>query len=372
MHRRLTQALLYRDFDIQLNIPDDRLCPPVPNRLNYVLWLQDIVSHSSVSGPLSSIRGIDIGTGASAIYPLIACRLAPNWNFVATDIDDVSLASARSNIDSNGLSERIVLLRTDPTGPVMFPLIHDRTTSFNFSMCNPPFYASAEEATSLAAAKEHAPNAVCTGTEVEMITPGGEEAFVNKMVRESITLGERCQWYTSMLGKQSSLTALVTLLRSHSITNYAIAELIQGHTRRWVLAWSFADTRLPDDLARPNAPALRRLLPPRTIHRQPLHYAPPEGAIRSVLFSLESEYVSVSVTGDTFCVIARRDTWSRSARRKARPQNPDPATATKEEEVRIEAVLVVHVWWKRGRDAQTFESFASHVGRKLREAAPKV
>ena len=79
--RRLTQALLFRDFDIQLEIPDDRLCPPVPNRwveiacprvqyvshlltqprLNYVLWLHDILSYtSSQDQPPTSIRGIDV------------------------------------------------------------------------------------------------------------------------------------------------------------------------------------------------------------------------------------------------------------------------------------------------------------------------
>jgi 23S rRNA A1618 N6-methylase RlmF len=85
------------------------------------------------------------GTGASAIYPLIACRLSPNWHFVATgqskslsvfspfiqviDIDSVSLLSAQSNIDSNGLSERIALIRADPTGPIMIPLIQDAAAS---------------------------------------------------------------------------------------------------------------------------------------------------------------------------------------------------------------------------------------------------
>ncbi|KAH9176089.1 S-adenosyl-L-methionine dependent methyltransferase [Lactarius sanguifluus] len=425
--RRLTQALLFRDFDIQLEIPDDRLCPPVPNRskssfrsrylahetkprLNYVLWLQDVLSHSSSQEqPPTSIRGIDVGTGASAIYPLLACRLSPNWRIVATDVDTVSLASARANVDRNGLSECIGVLRADPTGPILFPLIQDPAASFDFSMCNPPFYASAEDAVRSAGAKALSPNAVCTGAEVEMITAGGEEGFVGRMVRESLALGERCRWYTSMLGKLSSLTALVSLLRAHSITNYALTELVQGHTRRWALAWSFTDARLPDDVARPSASALHRLLPPRTTFRQRLDRAPPARAVKQVLgvLSGESEAGEVTVAplsetvdgsgAETYVVAARRDTWSRAARRKKAQllRSPDvgpgavveAGTGTGIGAGEEGAVLVAHVWvegervgrsgesgvqlvvqWKCGHDAQAFESFASHVGRKIREA----
>jgi 23S rRNA A1618 N6-methylase RlmF len=95
------------------------------------------------------------------------------------DIDEGSLVSAQANIDRNGLSERITLLRVNPTGPIMLPLIQETAAScvthstkvapraltverrFDFSMCNPPFYASAEEATRMAAAKELLPSAVC-------------------------------------------------------------------------------------------------------------------------------------------------------------------------------------------------------------------
>jgi 23S rRNA A1618 N6-methylase RlmF len=93
------------------------------------------------------------------------------------DIDSVSLISAQANIDRNGLSECITLLRADTTGPILLPLLNDTATScvthskksypvltvehrFDFSLCNPPFYASTEEATQPAAAKEFLPNAV--------------------------------------------------------------------------------------------------------------------------------------------------------------------------------------------------------------------
>lgn len=61
-------------------------------------------------------------------------------------------------------------------------------------MCNPPFYTSAEDVERSAEGKILEPNSVCTGSEVEMITPGGEEAFVKRMFEESAAndVKDRC------------------------------------------------------------------------------------------------------------------------------------------------------------------------------------
>ena len=169
-----------------------------------------------------------------------------------------------------------------------------------------------------------------------------------------------------------------------------------------ILSTSFTPLQ---DIARPGAPALRHLLPPRTTHHQPLRIAPPAGTIQKVLGALASEAVSVSdEPGDNkVCVVARQDTWSRSARRKARraaipnadllagEKGTEGGCGTEGDHGRSQrpVLLVAHVWveefagerdageskgwqlvvqWKRGHDVQAFEGFASHVGRKMREA----
>ena len=49
-----------------------------------------------------------------------------------------------------------------------------------------------------------------------------------------------------MLGLYSSISTVITLLKMHSITNYAVTEFIQGsRTRRWGIAWSFGDWSVP-------------------------------------------------------------------------------------------------------------------------------
>jgi 23S rRNA (adenine1618-N6)-methyltransferase len=77
-----------------------------------------------------------------------------------------------------------------------------------------------------------------------MVTPGGETAFVGRIIAESLQLRERVQWYTTMLGKLSSVPVVVARLKETGVTNWAVAEFVQGsRTRRWGVGWSFRDLR---------------------------------------------------------------------------------------------------------------------------------
>lgn len=77
-----------------------------------------------------------------------------------------------------------------------------------------------------------------------MVTPGGEIEFVSRMIEESLRLREQVIWYTSMLGKLSSVSVIVEKLIQHGNHNYAVTEFVQGtKTRRWAVAWSWGDMR---------------------------------------------------------------------------------------------------------------------------------
>lgn len=95
-----------------------------------------------------------------------------------------------------------------------------------------------------------------------MVTPGGEVAFVSRMIDESLVLQDRVQWYTSMLGKLSSVATLVQKLRDKGVGNYAVTEFVQGSkTRRWGIAWSFEDLRPKMSVARGLNSLPKALLP---------------------------------------------------------------------------------------------------------------
>ena len=54
--RALSWALLKDDYGLDVEMPLDRLIPTIPLRLNYILWLEDILGEHN-----GQVTGIDIG-----------------------------------------------------------------------------------------------------------------------------------------------------------------------------------------------------------------------------------------------------------------------------------------------------------------------
>lgn len=55
----LTETLLKHDFDLHVTIPPDNLNPAITLRMNYILWIEDLMKHSKLE--MDKITGIDIG-----------------------------------------------------------------------------------------------------------------------------------------------------------------------------------------------------------------------------------------------------------------------------------------------------------------------
>lgn len=149
------QALLEQDFNLRWELPSDRLCPTIPQKLNYIHWVEDLLALGPRRGGSEPIRGIDVGTGASCIYPLLAAAMHPNWSFVATELDARSLASAMSNVAQNALQGRIdVRAAGTQTDAVLrgswlkWPADGEAAEQqYDFCMCNPPFFTSVRRQT---------------------------------------------------------------------------------------------------------------------------------------------------------------------------------------------------------------------------------
>jgi 23S rRNA (adenine1618-N6)-methyltransferase len=69
--------------------------------------------------------------------------------------------------------------------PVLAGVVGDEE-KFDFCMCNPPFFESMKEAGAN-------PRTACGGTSAEMVYPGGEAAFITKIIEDSTMLKNQIQ-----------------------------------------------------------------------------------------------------------------------------------------------------------------------------------
>ncbi|XP_038055950.1 RNA N6-adenosine-methyltransferase mettl16-like [Patiria miniata] len=241
--RSLTCTLLREDFGIDLMIPLDRIIPTVPLRLNYVLWIEDLLEQSG-HGRSGEIYGIDVGCGASCIYPLLGAKLN-DWHFAASEVDSSSAGFAVLNVKRNNLNDKIHVIEAEPDDMLHGIVKAAPRSLYHFSMCNPPFFGNLLEAQGIMTSRtvdRSEPISVSTAAEAEMIWgEGGEVDFVGRMIRDSLQLREQVVWYTSMVGKKASIGPIRKELAKHKIRNVMTTEFCQGRTMRWGIAWTFYD-----------------------------------------------------------------------------------------------------------------------------------
>lgn len=79
--KTLTKCLLERDFNLTVHLPPKQLVPTLPLRLNYILWIEDIVKKFQ----FDNIIGLDIG---KAEYSF---KLSSNRVQKSIQIDSLSL-----------------------------------------------------------------------------------------------------------------------------------------------------------------------------------------------------------------------------------------------------------------------------------------
>lgn len=252
--KALNRALLKHFYGISYwDIPDGYLCPPIPGRADYIHYIADLLS--SVNGgkfPVGkNIKVLDIGVGANSVYPIIGHR-EYGWSFAGSDIDPVSVDSARQIVDKNPSLEGAIDIRLQTSTKSIFKGIVQPGEIFDVTICNPPFHASQAEAqagtkrklTNLGLTKGPKPILNFGGQNAELWAEGGEEAFVKRMIIESAELSSQCLWFTSLISKKTTLPGVYAELKKVNALNVKTVEMAQGQKVSRFVAWTFLDNEM--------------------------------------------------------------------------------------------------------------------------------
>ena len=234
--KELNKALLYTYDKISTWIfPDENLCPPIPGRLDYIHHLADLISEEK------NIKILDIGTGATCIYPLLGVA-EYNWDFVAIDIDINSLDTAQDIIDDNSLDTKIKLRQQLDENQILKGILND-DDSFSAVICNPPFYKSAEEARGANRRKNrnlgNSSVRNFAGNNNELWYIGGEKAFLHNYLFESSLYKDKSIWFTSLVSKKENVESMEKSSKKLGATAFKVIPMNQGNKVTRIVCWKY-------------------------------------------------------------------------------------------------------------------------------------
>lgn len=243
--KTLNQALLKFFYKIdEWDIPKNYLCPPIPGRADYIHQMADLLgsTHGGSIPKGESVRVLDIGVGANCVYPLIATH-EYGWEMVGSDIDSVALANAEKIVVSNKLDTKINLRLQTNSSSIFKGIIKDNEF-FDLTISNPPFHSSFEESQAQTQRKiknlgKHKIVLNFGGKSNELWCAGGEEAFVSRMISESLQFKSNCFWFTSLVSKATTLPHIYEELKKVNVRNFKTIDMSHGQKKSRIVAWTF-------------------------------------------------------------------------------------------------------------------------------------
>lgn len=247
--KMLNMAILASFYGIKYwDIPEHYLCPPIPGRADYIHNIADLLATSNQGNiPVGkSVKVLDIGVGANCVYPIIGASTY-GWRFVGTEIDPISIQSAKNIIEKNPTLRDNVEIRLQSSSDNIFTGVINKDEVFDIVICNPPFHSSPDEANfgtqrkikNLSGKKPTKNILNFGGQNSELWCEGGEKEFVFKMIQESAIISDKCVWFTSLVSKKENLPTIYSALKNVKAIDIQTIDMAQGQKISRIVAWTF-------------------------------------------------------------------------------------------------------------------------------------
>lgn len=237
----LNKALLSHYYGIQKwEFPDTNLCPPIPGRADYIHYMSDLLNNND------NITCLDIGVGASCIYPILGIS-EYNWSFIASEVNTEAITIAKKIIKDNPSLKGKVKFRIQKDENNIFKGIIKPKDKIDLSICNPPFHSSKKEALkgsmrkirNLSGERSKKIQLNFSGVANELIYKGGEYQFIKNMIEESVLYSNNCLWFTTLVSKEKNLKSIYKLLEDIKAKEVKTLNIGTSNKKSRIVVWTF-------------------------------------------------------------------------------------------------------------------------------------
>ena len=243
----LNKAILLADFNIEnYELPMGYLIPPIPGRLEYLLYVREFLSEQFNIDTNTKLRGLDIGTGANGIYCILGLQHF-NWTMVGAECDANSVEIAKANMQHTKSLKNKIEIRHQENKSFLFKNIIKKDEQFDFTVCNPPFHTSQEEAFRGSQRKinnlgrEFDKNVIALnfeGQANELWCNGGEALFIKRLIKESVLYKTQVTVFSTLVSKSASLSPIKKQL-TKAKANFEVLAMDLGNKKSRIVLWWF-------------------------------------------------------------------------------------------------------------------------------------